>query len=465
MHEERRHGPTSSPGRRPTRGRRVGLTLAALVAVVAVTVTTVAVRDLMADDVPRRLQVEGPAARSDGPDEVTVTTSDEEAVVAILERVLDPDLAPTERAALVEPGGPDRPVAADVFASFDGLAASAGAHVEDATSTVELLAADVAVATTDIPMTGGYGPSARVRDLMFHRSAQGWRLTYESLCGLANLAPLVGRPSGCPGLGVVHHATGLPDVRTLLVGHGQEASRAAPIVLADGSPSSVRTSRWAWLVDYPTAELGGGAPSAPAELVRVDGVHRYRADGVHIDEQVRPWQGEPIATVESYLRSTAATGAGLWLLSTSPWTTGAALSIDAETMEPATLDLPAGTVAGSGDGGWALDVGDAPMLRHLGPDGRVDLTLPSPIQGGGQLWGDGRGGAWLVGDAMPVGDCCATVDYSVTRRAVAMHLDEHGVVTATWWSTGTTSNGAEWFTRFGDGLGWTSIEGLQLLSP
>lgn len=528
----------------PRRRSVAALMVVGALVLVAVIAATTTVRRLGTEDGPRQLRAEAPTT---GRIVERTAASDEQLVEAVARRVLDPGASAGDRATFVEPGGPDRPAAASVFESFDGLARSVGARIEDATVTVELLDDEVAVATADIPITSDLGPTARVRDLMFHRGDAGWLLTYESLCGLANLAPMVGGTTSCPGNGVVHHAPSMPDPTQLLLGEGPEAPRTTPVVLAYGSTVSARTGRWSWVVDYPDAELGGGAPSTPAELVRIDattgeetgrvrltgtqpelasdghllwvlqhpftaddtwldpvltvvdpetlevgpstqapdasslqaaggvawlvgddGVHRYRTDsGGQIEERLRPWSGEAIADVEPYLRSLAATPSGLWILPTTPsaGAPSAGVLVDTTTMEPVPLEVPPGTLAASGDGVWSLEASPTPVLRHLGPEGRVDATLPSPMHGGGQLWGDGSGGAWLVGDAMPIGDCCQMMDHSAIRRPLALHLAPTGAVAEAWWSTGTTPNGSEWFARHGDGLGWAGIEGLELLAP
>jgi hypothetical protein len=304
-------------------------------------------------------------------------------------------------------------------------------------------------------------------------------------------------------------------------------------------------------VDYPELELGGGAPSSPAELVRVDattgeetgrvrlsgtepalagdgdvlwvlqhpfdgsgawldphltrvdpetlqivsdttvpgasvvqasggvawtvgedGVHRFRATDDGVAHDAGPWNGEPLSTVDQYQLSTAATPEGLWILpSWAPGPTGATgadaqgVLVDAETMEARPLSLPRSTLVVSGSQLWAQDTSDPSLLRRLAPDGSVQATVSSPIRSSGQVWGDGRGGLWVVGDVLPLGDCCQMLDYAVTRRAMAAHLDDTGVAVGSWWSSGTVPNGPDWFSRIGDGLGWTSVDGIELLSP
>ncbi len=219
------------------------------------------------DAAPRQLRPDAP--RDDAPAAVAATddvgVDGDDAAVSELARRVGPSAPAAERAdASSTTVARGRPAARVVFESFDGLAASVGAHAGRRRSRSSTWTTTSSRCTADIPMQSDLGPSARLRDLLFHRAGDGWRMTYESLCGSRQPRPADGRHERLSRQqrAAPRRRRAGPDA--LLVEDAPGSSVARPIDLAYGYSSSARTGRWAWLVDYPEQELGGGAPSSPA---------------------------------------------------------------------------------------------------------------------------------------------------------------------------------------------------------
>jgi hypothetical protein len=226
---------------------------------------------------PRELQIDAPGGAEEATVEVLDSAAEDEQIRQVVREVTSPGLSVEERSRRVEPAPPGRPPVETIIASFDGLAQKAGADLAAATMEVSRPVPDVALVTITVSLGLYTGGQVRLADLVLRDDDEGWRVSYETACGLAGLAALLSSEESCHAEPRTHRVAGSTDLATVLSGAGPTLDPTPVIATAD-SYGSVQTGRWVWLVDYPRAELGGGMPRGPAELVRVD-VGTGREDG------------------------------------------------------------------------------------------------------------------------------------------------------------------------------------------
>jgi hypothetical protein len=366
MHEtpqQPAHEVELAPGAPLHRRRTLAVTAVIVVAAVALVAAAAATVGIVTrpDAAPRELTVEGPATQE------LIAPADPAGDDAEIERAvrtaLDGSLPGSERVAAFEATPSGRPPVDQVIAGFDGLAASSGADLTGAAVAIERPAPDTALARIEVSLTSSFGSRAVLRNLVVRHDGNGWKVDYDSLCALSGLAPILGGTDTCGAMPSLHRSPTVPGLGELLDPRGDAVELNSTLVETYDTSTSVRTGDWTWLVDYPDAEMGGGMPSTPAELVRV-----HATTGVE-DGRVRLPGSNP---------QLAAADGPLWVLS-YPVSDGVSWSPPVLTeIDPDRLTLqdgppiPADTssIAASGDVLWTVGASSVLRLR----DGAAERT-------------------------------------------------------------------------------------------
>ncbi|MHB1139658.1 MAG: NHL repeat-containing protein, partial [Microthrixaceae bacterium] len=325
------------------------------------------------------------------PGAATDPTGDEDEIEQVVRAALDP-ATPIEARAEHFRSAPDgRPDVAEVLVGFDGLTASAGADLTAATFTIEHPAPGTALVDIDVPLDGSFGSNALLRGVLVRHGEDGWTISYESLCSLSGLAPILGGTDSCRAEPRLHRADHLPDTAELLDPDADAAQVTTRPIAAYDTSTSVRTGRWSWLVDYPEAEYGGGWPQTPAELVRVDAATGEETGRVRL-----PGTSPQLTVADD----------GLWAMSTpiSPegnWLHPVLTRIDPEQLtlhDGPALPIDTTTIAAAGTTLWTMGPNEVRRLR----DGAVERTWSAGELGVDPTWGSTTPvatdvGLWLTG--------------------------------------------------------------------
>ena len=377
--------PDPSPG--SARRRRTPLALAAVAVLAAVAFGLVVSRPTGG---PRTLQAAAPST-TPGADQADtdwtgVGADDPASVVAL---VLDRSAAQQDRLATVVADGPDDPSA--LLRRIDDNAARAGVRADGSTFTTRWLEGDTALVDARLVLGGEIAgvDGVLLGSIQLERADGRWRVTAESLCGIARAGASLGLDARCgtaPTFSTTDGIAALGDV----LGEAASTSPGTAIPLGVWGDPITRTGDVLWYVDYPEMRLGGGGPIGPAEVVAVDVgdgriLQRVLLEGT--DAMLTPGDGDDVHVLHR-VAPTDASG---------PWTT-IVTRVDAVTGRGSDRRLtPETTWIATAPGGiWVFELARVGLLRDAEPTGSVDMVeVPGPTDPGTtattdrELWATG----------------------------------------------------------------------------